>query len=56
MADVPLGMLLSGGLDSSVVLGMMARHRDPTELETFSIGFEETEFDESPFAERVAKS
>lgn len=56
MADVPLGMLLSGGIDSSVVLGMMARHRDPTELETFSIGFEETEFDESPFAERVAKS
>jgi len=39
IADVPVGVLLSGGLDSSLVVGMLARHGQ-TSLNTFSIGFE----------------
>ena len=54
MADVPLGVFLSGGIDSSSVAFVAARHLKPGELHTFSIGFEEASFDESRQAERVA--
>lgn len=47
--DVPYGAFLSGGLDSSSVLGMMKRHsQDP--IKTFSIGFHDKRFDESIYA------
>ncbi|HXX95016.1 MAG TPA: asparagine synthase (glutamine-hydrolyzing), partial [Planctomycetota bacterium] len=50
-ADVPLGGFLSGGLDSSIVAGLMSQ-RGPTR--TFSIGFGEAGFDETPFARQAA--
>jgi asparagine synthase (glutamine-hydrolysing) len=39
VADVPVGVLLSGGLDSSLIVGLLCEH-DPSAVETFSIGFE----------------
>lgn len=54
VADVPLGTFLSGGLDSSVISALAARHTD--HLHTFSIGFkDEPFFDETPYARLVAK-
>lgn len=55
VADVPLGVFLSGGVDSSVVAAAMTRLREPSTVETFSIGFDEASFDESPHAQRVAE-
>jgi len=52
-ADVPFGAFLSGGVDSSTVVGIMARHR-PEPIRTFCIGFHEERFDESPFAAEAA--
>lgn len=54
MADVPLGAFLSGGVDSSSVVSMMARH-SATPVNTCSIGFDVPDFDEAGFAEMVAK-
>jgi len=53
VADVPVGIFLSGGIDSSLVTALAARHaRHP--LTTFSIGFADAEFDESRYARQVA--
>ena len=53
IADVPLGTFLSGGLDSSAISALAARHKP--DLHTFSIGYrDEKYFDESSFAELVA--
>lgn len=54
VSDVPLGIFLSGGLDSSIVLALAARHRPPASLDTFTIGFNEASFDERPYAREVA--
>lgn len=52
--DVPFGAFLSGGVDSSSVVGHMSRHMvDP--VRTFSIGFDDPRYDESPFAEQAAR-
>jgi len=54
MSEVPLGAFLSGGVDSSAVVAMMAKiMRRP--VTTCSIGFEEQEYDESAFARKVSE-
>lgn len=53
-ADVPFGAFLSGGVDSSSVVGLMTRHMSQP-VKTFSIGFHEKRFDESPYSEEAAK-
>lgn len=55
MSDVPLGVFLSGGLDSSAVLAAMASRVDPRQIRTFAIGFEEASYDESQAAAQVAR-
>ena len=52
-ADVPLGLLLSGGLDSSVVAALAAEHAGGT-LRTFTVGFGEKRWDETRYARVVA--
>ena len=54
MSDVPLGVFLSGGIDSSTVLASLAQVRAPATLSTYTIGFDEPSFDESAAARRVA--
>lgn len=55
VSDVPLGVFLSGGIDSSIVAGLMA-HQSPTPVRTFSIGFREASYDESRYARIVARA
>lgn len=53
VADVPVGVFLSGGVDSTAVAALAVRHR--SRLETFSIGFDEPSFDESAYSSLAAK-
>jgi asparagine synthase (glutamine-hydrolysing) len=54
MSDVPLGVFLSGGIDSSAVLAFAAEAAGPGRIASFSIGFRERSYDESRWARMMA--
>lgn len=53
MADVPIGAFLSGGLDSSIIVGLMSREM-PGPVRTFSLGFQDRSYDELKYARAAA--
>ena len=53
VADVPIGAFLSGGIDSSLIVGIMSKLR--SRVKTFSIGFWDEEYDEAPYAKAIAE-
>lgn len=56
ISDVPVGVMLSGGMDSSALTALMAKVRGDSNFHTFSLGFDDSSFDESGYAEIVAKA
>lgn len=54
VSDVPLGAFLSGGIDSSTIVALMARHATGP-VRTFAVGFDDPKYDESGFARGVAR-
>ncbi len=55
VGDVPVGVMLSGGMDSSALTALMAEARGNADFHTFSLGFDEPTFDESRYARLVAR-
>jgi asparagine synthase (glutamine-hydrolysing) len=53
MSDVPFGAFLSGGIDSSVVVGLM-REVTAGDIDTFTVSFDEKKFDETPYARAIS--
>ena len=54
IADVPLGTFLSGGVDSSLITALL-QNQSNRKVKTYTIGFEEQEFNEAPFSKEIAK-
>jgi len=54
VSDVPIGAFLSGGIDSSLTCAIM-QEQSPAKINTYTIGFHEPEFDEAPYARKVAE-
>ncbi len=55
IADVPIGVFLSGGLDSSTIVALMKNHTDEP-IHTYSVGFEDQSFNELPYARMMAEA
>lgn len=55
LSDVPLGIFLSGGIDSSAILAALRQTRPGSEIDTFSIGFDDPSFDESSYCSLAAR-
>ncbi len=55
MSDVPLGMFLSGGVDSSAIAALMKRNFDGP-VKTFAVGYQEAEFSELSYARQVSQA
>ena len=55
VADVPVGLFLSGGIDSSLLLALLSRNSG-RQLKTFTIGFNESEYNEADHAQKVASA
>jgi asparagine synthase (glutamine-hydrolysing) len=55
VADVPVGVLLSGGMDSSTITALMKRHTNEP-IHTYSVGFEDPSFNELPWAKIVSQA
>ena len=53
LADVPVGAFLSGGVDSSLISSLM-QEQSSAPIKTFTVGFEEKEFNEAPYAKKIA--
>ncbi|NIT13497.1 MAG: asparagine synthetase B, partial [Candidatus Dadabacteria bacterium] len=53
VSDVPVGVFLSGGIDSSLVTAVLQKHMN-TQIKTFSIGFHEDRYNEAHHAKRIA--
>ena len=54
ISDVPLGVFLSGGIDSSLI-ATLAQQNSKTKINTFTIGFKETSYDEGKYAKKISK-
>lgn len=54
ISDVPVGVMLSGGVDSSALTALMAKIKGNSDFHTFSLGFEDSSFNESGYAKIVA--
>jgi asparagine synthase (glutamine-hydrolysing) len=54
VSDVPIGIFLSGGIDSSILAGIL-QSNSSSKLNTYTIGFEDSKYDESGYAKDVAK-
>lgn len=55
ISDVAVGVMLSGGMDSSALAALMSRVRGDSDFHTFSLAFDDASFDESSYAELVAR-
>lgn len=55
-ADVPLGVFLSGGVDSTAILALASKARGDAGIDSFTIGFRERSYDESSYARRAAEA
>ncbi len=54
LSDVPIGCFLSGGVDSSLITSLLSRIIDPKKINTFTIGFDFDNYNEAPYAKKIA--